>query len=362
MGIYFGLIIFVLLLPIIVQPFCKTAEKRRHAIAFWGMLAIFLVLALKGDVGSDISGYKQQYIISAGKAWNDIDYVYFEAGYITFMKIFSKQGVDFQIFMVIIYAIACTAMYLFVKKYSKNPMLSLIIFIGYQFFVFYISGVRQTLAMSLCLIAFMIFQKRKLWAYILSFGVVLLSTTLHQSAMIFFVVLLLGFIKSKKINILSYIIALVLSFLVRVFVWDFIDIYLRHLEEKVAITLGGSFVMLCGIAVFMYLTHARHNIFSIKLAENEVSENEAELNAFFTRAVLACLCANIILSGNSLLRAAMYLSIFIVPGLPNTTHRLNFKFRVLLEYAFVVFFVAVFYFETLAVNQLELLPYVFFWE
>ena len=40
MGIYIGLIIFILLLPILVAPFFKTVEKRRNAIAFLGMLSI----------------------------------------------------------------------------------------------------------------------------------------------------------------------------------------------------------------------------------------------------------------------------------------------------------------------------------
>lgn len=362
MGIYIGLIIFILLSPIIVSPFCKDQKQKNHAITIIGMLAIFLVLVLKGDVGSDISAYKEQYILSAGKAWDNVTYVYFEAGYITFMKLFSKAGVDFQLFLAVIYAVACYAMYLFIKKYSKNPVFSMIIFIGYQFFVFYISGIRQMLAMSLCLIAYMIFQKRKLWVYILSFLIVIFATTIHQSAMIFFVVLIFSFIRSKKINIFAYIVALIISFFIRESVWGFIDVYFRHLEEGIEVTLGGSFIMLCGVSVFMYLTHAEKNILNLRIAEKDVSDEEKESNVFFTRIILICLCTNIVLSGNSLLRAAMYLSIFLIPGLPNTTYRLNLRLRIILEYAFVVFFIALFYFETLAPNQLELLPYVFFWE
>lgn len=362
MGIYIVLIIYILFLPLLVDPFCKTAEKKRNAIVFLGMTAIFLILALKGDVGSDISGYMEQYYISGKKSWFDIDYVYFEPGYITLTKIFAKAGASFQTFMIFVYALACSSMFFFVKKYSKNPTVSLIIFICYQFFVFYISGVRQTIAMSLCLISYMVFQKRKLWAYILSFLIVFLAMSIHTSAIVFLVVLVFSFVKSKKINPAFYVVAIVSSVVIRPIVWKLVDMFFRHVDVATEMRLAGNFVFLCGIALFMYFVNVDNNVFNINLKYNKVSDDEEKDNVFFTKMILVTICANLIFSGHSLLRAAMYPMMFIIPGLPNSTSRLEPKFRWLLDYLFVVFFVALFYFETLEPNQLELCPYVFFWE
>lgn len=362
MGIYIGLIIYILLLPLLVTPFCKTAEKKRNAIAFLGMAAIFVILALKGDVGSDISGYMEQYYISANKSWFDVNYIYFEPGYLVLTQIFSKVGASFQLFMVAVYALACSSMYSFIKKYSKNPMMSLIVFVGYQFFVFYISGVRQTIAMSLCLIAYMVFQKRKKSAYILSFLIVLLAISMHTSAIIFLLVLIFSFIKSKNINVFIWGGVLLASMLFRPFVWELVNRYFREVDVNTEITLGGNFIFLCGIAVMMYFINARSNILNINLKYSDITDEEDSNNVFYTRMLLFSMCVQILFSGNTLLRASMYPMLFIIPGLPSSTNKLEPKLKLIMDYAFVVFFIALFYFETLAPNQLEICPYVFFWE
>lgn len=363
MAIYIGLIIFILALPILVTPFCQTVEKRRNAIAFWGMLAIFLILALKGEtVGYDIAGYKEQYYISGQKSWLNVDYVYFEPGYITLTKIFAKLGISFQLFMAAVYALACSSMYFFIKKYSKNTMQSLLIFICYQFFVFYVSGVRQTIAMSLCMIAYMVFQRRTVKAYVWAFLITLLAMSMHTSAIAFFVVLIFSFVKSKKINIIGYVIAILASIVIRPYAWNIIDRFFRDVNVDTKITLGGNFIFLCGIAIFMYFVNARRNILNINLREMELDDEGEEQNVFFTKMLFVSIAFHVLFSGHSLLRSAMYQMLFIIPGLPNTTHRLNPKIRLIADYAIVVFFIALFYFETLEPSQLGICPYVFFWE
>lgn len=360
MAIYIGLIIFILFLPIVVRRFCLTKKKENKTVALIGMSVIFLILALKGDVGSDISGYLTQYNISATKAWGDVDYVYFESGYITLMKVFSKAGIDFQVFMVCIYALACSAMYFFIRKYSKDPTFSMIIFICYQFFVFYISGVRQTIAMSLCLYAYMVFQKRKLWSYISAFLITAVAFSIHQSSIIFFLVLIFAFIKTKKINIWAYLIGIAGTIVFRPFIWSIIDTYLRHVEVGTAITLGGNFIFLIGISLFMYMVNAQNAV--VRISGDSLGELFDTHTVFSTRMLLLSVGSLILFSGHSLTRAAMYLSMFLIIGLPNTVYRLERKHKILLETAFIIFFILLFYFETLQPNQLELCPYKFFWE
>lgn len=363
MGIYIGLIIFILFLPIMVQPFYKTSEKRRNAIAFWGMLAIFLVLALKGDtVGYDIAGYKEQYIVSAKKAWDDVDYVYFEPGYITLTKIFSKAGVSFQLFMAFVYALACSSIYFFVKKYSKSPAISILIFICYQFFVFYVSGVRQTIAMSLCLIAYMVSQCKAKRVFFISLLINIVAISIHTSAIIFFVVLIFSLVKSKKINIVFWIFLILASIVFRPLVWELVNEFFREVDVNTEMLLAGNFIFLCCIGLFMYFVNPKSNILQINLKSNSATDEEEKQNVFFTRMIFVSICTHILFSGHTLLRSAMYPMMFIIPGLPNTTRRLESKFRLIAEYAMVVFFIALFYLETLASNQLGICPYIFFWE
>ena len=115
MAIYIILIAYILAMALLLSHFIADEKKREQIILQLGMLAIFLLLALKKDtVGIDIIGYKEQYILSADVPWNNTGYVYFEPGYIQLMKVFSKLGLDFQIFAGAIYAVCCNAYYRFI--------------------------------------------------------------------------------------------------------------------------------------------------------------------------------------------------------------------------------------------------------
>ncbi len=364
MGIYIGLLIFVLALPHLVAPFCKNEEQKNIVVARIGMLVIFLLLALKGDVGSDISEYLMQYKISASRPWNDTEYVYFETGYVMLMKVFSKAGIDFQWFLAFIYALACSSMYLFIKKYSKNASLSLIIFICYQFLVFYISGLRQTVAMSLCLFAFLIFQKRKLLYYIAAFLLNYLAFTMHQSSVVFFLALVLALFKqSKTIPFFTYVAVLAASIVARPFIWNLADtLFQKNVEGVENMTLGGNFLIAIGIAVLMYFVNSRQNILRLDMRCLPLEEKYADITLFASRMALTYVCALALFAGHSMTRSAMYFSLFLIVGLPNTVRKFAPRYRFLTECALVFFFVALFYLQTLVPNQLELCPYKFFWE
>lgn len=362
MGIYISLIVYILMLPIVAQLLFKTQKRQRNLIVFWGMAAIYLILALKGNVGVDIPGYEEQYYLSAGVAWNDVSYVYFEPGYITLMKCFSKAGFSFQAFMAVIYAVSCGSMYAYIKRYSLNPTFSLVIFVCYQFFVFYISGVRQMLSMSLCLIAFMMFQKNTRKNKVMALVICWLASTIHEAALLFFVVFIFLRNRAVSINIMPYIVAIVAACFLRTSVFAFINRYIRPIATIVGIDLGGSFIMMLGFSLIMYFINSDTNIIKRKIRRKQLREEDQINMVFFTRMILLTTIAYVVFSGGTLLRGVMYLSIFLIVGLPNTTYRLNSRVRIILETALVTFFIILFYVDTLAINQLGLCPYVFFWE
>lgn len=361
MGVYLGLIVFILLLPLVVSSFFKKRENKQHAIILLGMAAIFLILALKGDVGADIAGYKEQYNISAEKAWDDVDYVYFESGYITLMKVFSKTGFSFQVFMIFVYSLACFAIFLFIKKYSKDAVFSLIIFVCYQFFVFYISGIRQCIAMSICIIAFLIFQNKKVLHFLTSITLILIAVSIHQSALIFLFVPIIALIKSPKINVFVYLAGFAISIVARPWIWAFVNKYLREIDTEIEITLGGNFVMLCILSVAMFFINTKNGFLNLKPHCGSSQESTLQ-DVFFTRMTLFAVFAQVLFSGHAMLRASMYWTLFLIPGLPNTVKKLEYKTSVIVKCCFIVFFICLFYIDTLIPNQLELLPYELFWQ
>lgn len=366
MYIYIALICYVIILPIIISGLNITSDrKKKEAIILaLSLIAVFLIFALKKEtVGIDIAGYKAQYELSRYKDWLDVDYVYFENGYITLMKVFSKLGISFQLYTAVIYGFICCSLYFFIKTYSSNVTLSVLVFICYQFFLFDLSGIRQAIAMSICLFSFLILDKRKHIIEIVSSAfLIILAITIHQSALIFFLVYFVKLFHKTKIHTWIYLFILVISSFLRSYIWNFVNLFMREVDTSTAITLGGNFIFLCGITVFMLFTIYFYNKEGKAGYISKGKSQKYRFDILTIKIMLLSLSANIIFSGNSMLRATSYLTLFLIPGLPNFIKYYSYKSRFIMNAVVGIFLIFLFYIETLRPNQLNICPYLFFWQ
>lgn len=359
MIIYLVLIAFVISL----YPICGTVfpdrQKREKAILLFAVSAIFLILALKKyTVGIDVPGYRAMYLKSRFVAWGDAKFVYFERGFILLMQMFSKAGLDFQVFSAALYFVMCLALFLFIQKYSRNVTLSILIFICYQFFVFNNSGLRQALAMAVCMFSLLAFDSEQLtpvWRWITAAALVLVAATFHRSAYVFFLVLLLRSNRTARIRLPVYLFSLALAFPMRPLVLRFVNQTMKHISDGTEIALAGNFLFLMGIALI--------GLVAVYQVINTKSENDEQylFDWFSVRVVFLALIFNILFSGSVLLRAGLYLSFVLIPAIPNYLNYYEPRIRVISNYVLGVFLIYLFYHDTLAVNQLQICPYHFFW-
>ena len=355
MVIYILLILYIFLIAIVGAYFVPERQKRERLILRLGMLAIFLLLTLKKDtVGIDIIGYKEQYILSAAVPWANTSYVYFEPGYIQLMKVFSKLGLDFQIFAGAIYAVCCNAYYRFIKRYSRNTALSLLIFICYQFLVFYTSGLRQALAMAICIYAYLLLDSKwgKGWQrYAASVLMVILAATVHRSALLFLVVLMLHGWCSQKVHWVLMTLGLAVSVAVRSQVFWIIKSLLGEIRVSGGITLGGNMIFLMGLTLFCVVAYYQRR-----------NKDPEPFQTVSTNVLMMAVMAQVVFSGSTLLRSAMYLTLFLIPGLPCALKCYERRIELLLTWFLGLFLIVLFWTDTLAINQLNLCPYRFFWQ
>lgn len=347
MLIYIWLIISIIASSIFIKINVRNKEKQESIILFCGMIMLFLILALKKEtVGVDITGYRVQYELSRKISWKVWDYVYFENGYIVLQKVFSKIGISFQVFTMILYAFFCSILYFFVKKYSKNVTISLLIFICYQFFVFSISGLRQTVAMGICLIAFMIdYEKKKTLKAI---GLIILAMQIHSSAVVFLIVPIVMRLEKKRVDIYIWNILVLMCILGRKYFWKIIS-YFYGLDVETAV-LGGNMLLVLGIAIFAIFTY----YFSYK--------SNAPLDNTYIRIAFLSVISYFVLCGSTLLRASMYFNLFYIVLIPHFIEKYRTRDRMLLNILMTTFLIILFYKETLSINQLEICPYKFFWQ
>lgn len=98
----------------------------------------------------------------------------------------------------------------FIRRNSVEAPLSLTIYVCLTLFTFNMNGMRQAVAMSICLFAYEHAKNKKLIPFILT---VLLAMQFHKSAMCFFVVYFFPRVKNTGINWFAYIVVLLVFLL-----------------------------------------------------------------------------------------------------------------------------------------------------
>ncbi len=343
MLIYCLLLVFWVGLCLVVKLSPAPRQRGERVLLALGMAVLFLLLALKKDtVGVDIPVYRQQYDLAAAKAWGDFDYVYFEKGYVLLTKLFAKSRLPFFCFTGAIYGLLCFAYYRYLRRFGENVGLSILMLICYQFLVFHISGLRQTLAIALCLLAFLRLDRGKLVsAVVLTLGAV----CCHRSALAFFPVLPVYFVK-RPLPWWGYPAGAFAAVLLRPALWALAGLVFPGLSYPGSPVLGGNLLFLGGLTLFLCYTRTA----------------SGEGSVFFCHMALAAFCANLVLSGAPALRCSLYYTLFLLPAVPNAITKYHRTTGIVLNLAFAAFLIVLFAVDTLAINQLGLLPYRFVWQ
>lgn len=366
MAIYLCLIGYIILLPWICNLLKVHQSKMKKAVALWGMLGIFLVLAFKStSVGVDIIGYRDQYYIAKDMPWGDFSYVYFEKGYILLEKIFSKINISFQVFTMFIYGFSSIAWYKLISKYSDDPCLSLLFYVCFQFFVFSASGLRQTIAMAICALAFVEFDRFDVGGWIKGSLLSIAAISVHESAYVFLLVPVIIFVakKIRKINIITVILLFAASIVLRTPLWIFVNAVMKQINVGAKVSLGGAFLFIVAVFAFSIFTYiifyGGKSSTGIRGISNDdiLYEDSLAIRLSLYAAVLY-----IALSGGVLLRGVMYITMFITIFFPRMISKYDKKGRIIIKIVFSAVLIYIFYSETLSVNQFEICPYKFFWE
>lgn len=356
MGVYIFQLIFLLGSSAVVNN-CSgldKAKKHKMILAINIFLMWILCVLKKYTVGIDVAGYKRVYEASASWPWFAFSNVYYEYGYTALMQLFSKNGANFQLFNLFVYTIIYVPIFVFFNRYSKQPTMSLLIFICYQFWVFNMSGLRQGMAMSICLLAY-IFLEKKSWMRIAGFIVaVLLASLIHQSALIFLIALGSVFFEVTATNALIFVTMALGCVLLRSSIVSLVNSFAGKYQITGGMTLGGSFLLLLGLAVFSYAV-----ILITEKGEKVQSFNIDTASVFM---LIFSVILNLCLNGSSVLRAASYASIFVTIAFPNCMMRCTKKSRWYINILFAVLLIGLWFTDVLMANQLDIIPYKMFWQ
>jgi hypothetical protein len=221
MIIYIGLI-FILILG-------SFALKRKSYFLFSVLLLTFFAGLRHPSMGlGDIENvYYPQYLQSKTMGVGDIlSSISSGTGYLLLMKIFTLTGLPFQFFLFFNSAIFVLAAERLMYKYSKDYLLSQIIFIS-SAYIFSFALIRQYMAVAILMFAFPYLIERKPIKYCV---LVLLAALFHYTVLIVLVLYpLVRFFKSGKIDVVILIIGIVFGILFPSIVLELVKILFPQL-------------------------------------------------------------------------------------------------------------------------------------
>lgn len=378
--------IYILLLSVTVfflllEAGLNDKQKQKTVLLYVTFLLVFLVYTLRSlSVGRDFPGYELLYRMAAQKSLFDLDYVYFEGGYVLIQNIFAHLKLPFLVFLAFIDLVTLIPIMMIVNRYSARPIFSTLIFICYIYFEFNMTAIRQAMATSICILGFYAALESKRFGVLWYILLIVLAATIHRSALLCLIVLPCFFISnlSMFIGMLLFVASVSLGF--RRQVLQFIGYLFHHTIRSSGIYFGLNYVFLLimGLVFLLFMPHSIYAFFKsgktgastggkmgmYKLIRStaDPEQRRVYVTCLMTEIYSVGLMVYLILGNDTVLRAAQYLLFPIWILIPNTVCSFRRRVRIVAYLALVVFFIAFFAKNTLLDNNFDIVPYRFFWE
>ncbi len=199
---YLGIAAFELIVYFIYNQ--ARNDKQRKWLFVLGCLGLWLFVGLRSDyTGSDTIGYVQNFRSISSVDWSNI-YTHFskDQGFYYFVKLVRTFTDSTVIFKLVTAFASLIGIFVLCWKNTKRPVLALYFYITIGNFFFVVTGMRQAIAMSICMLSIHFIQKRKIIPFVL---LVLLAVQFHHSAYIFLPMYFLG---TRRINALNMLITI----------------------------------------------------------------------------------------------------------------------------------------------------------
>ena len=228
-------------------------KKFKTGMVVTAILPMFLLFVLRYKyIGADTIGYvrffEKEIRSYSWKQLFDADTMRFEIGFRVYTKIISCFSNNYTFYFLINALIIFGILMRFSFKYTQNPFVFFFLFITLGTYHFFETGLRQALAMVICLLAVDFVKNKKLIPFIL---LVLLAYFFHKSALVFLLIYPLCAIKKYDWIIFIYAILAVVFVLGFTTFQNFFNQLLGY-DYDVEETGNGGIFMLFAVALFAY--------------------------------------------------------------------------------------------------------------
>lgn len=317
---------------------------------------LFLMLALRSiSCGRDLRGYYNYFVrwrnLKFSVLMNEQEIV--ESGYKLLNWVIGRLTSNFQWLLAVIAFICIYPLMWFYSRESNMPYLTIILFCTVAPFSLYFSGIRQAIALSFTVPTLIFAKKRKLIPYIIC---VLFATTFHLSAYILFVIYPVYNLKINNKWLLIFVPVFILLYIFRRQIFEVAfsflpDIYQLRYEQT---TNTGAYGMLSLLVLF--------SIYVWVVPGKAVS---ADINGLRNLLMVATAIQCFALIHVIAMRYNYYFLLTLPILIPKVIEVATPKFKKIANvsiWVMSIFFTFYFFYVLVAENDLDIYPYLFFWQ
>lgn len=341
-------------------------HNKNGKLIYITLMSIIMVAitALRADsVGADTAMYHNLYDITrsalsfseARGYWQNQS---LEVGFL-FLEFILSRYLDFHAASFIFAIISIVPLMVLIYRDSENYWLSIFVYICFGMYTFSMTGIRQSVAMGLCCIAFMFAKDRKLVKF-LTF--VILSFTIHKSALVFLPTYWLITIGHNKKTIGIFFLGTITSFGLGPIVYKLLNMFARFSYES-SENAGGSNLYLFIIGTLMLSYYISKRFFSDNYSKNEITLVSNKNLPIFNMIAFCAILWPITRANSVVFRLYYYYFIFLALFIPNFINGIRDK-KTKLIILFIYFVVGCYFlnFYIIGNEQMKYAVYKFFWQ
>lgn len=140
----------------------------------------------------------------------ETEFIFSETGFYLFMWLLSRITQEGQILVLVTSGFITFSACRFIYRNTQDPPTGLLAYVCLGLFTFNMSGMRQAMAMSICMLGYELVKKRKLIWFLI---VVFIAMQFHKTAFCFAIVYFFPLLKEGKLNIFWYLCGMVVFLL-----------------------------------------------------------------------------------------------------------------------------------------------------
>lgn len=291
-------------------------KKKNEIFLLVCFCEVFVILSLRTPI-SDMIVYIKSFHNIASMGIQEMMSLDWDKGYILLNKLISFISTSDISFTIITSFIGLIGPYIFIKRYSKNYWLSMIIYIGLNFMVIQYYLIRQSIALTFIILSIEAIKQNKIAKFI---TYIVMATMFHTSALIFSVVIILTNINIRKKWIYAcFVLTFVFKQNIALLLGRFSDysIYTDGVND----TFAGITMLILFIICYVFMQVLDY--YNNKKQKEIADKNEKILSVMFLIAIFFQILA---LNTNIIARIVMYFSISLVALIPNYIKKIGDKY------------------------------------